>query len=80
MSYEWIRERVCSIDGASAPQYFNCYLGGNHTYSPSPTTSPTTSDDMLEARLRSEGLAMIGSGGGGDFVGTKVEVAIEIFL
>ena len=39
-SFDWIRERVCSIDGADAPQYFGC--ADEHTYSPAPSTSPTT--------------------------------------
>ena len=39
-SFDWIRERLCSVDGADAPQYFGCT--DEHTHSSAPSTSPTT--------------------------------------
>ena len=36
--YDWIQQRVCSIDGEDAPDYFECLAGA--TFSPAPSLAP----------------------------------------
>ena len=95
-SYNWIRDRVCSIDGAGAPAHFGCALlgGDEHTYSPAPSESPTTEEDGLNARLNLEVLSLIDNDNDSDNNNnsdeaasrsyaapeTQVKVAVEIFL
>ena len=72
-AYDWIRDRVCSIDGPNAPEYFECV--DEHTYSPSPTTSPTNAEDAIEMKLRKEAMALING-----VEDPTIKVAIEIYL
>lgn len=68
VAWDWIRDRVCSIDGATGtPSYFGCT--DEHTYSPAPSMSPTTTEDKMEAESRFAST---------DFSTRKV--AVEIFL
>lgn len=82
VAYDWIRDRVCSIDGEAAPSYLKC--DDEHTFSPAPSTSPTTSDDKLAAEIRNEALAMVNDASAGPISRMeepmKIEVAVEIFL
>jgi hypothetical protein len=78
MKFDWIRNRVCSIDGSAAPAYFGCK--DEHTYSPSPSTSPTTDEDKLEVSIRQKALAMIGLGPVKAIEVPTIKVALEIDL
>lgn len=81
VAYDWIRDRVCSIDGDAAPAYLEC--DNEHTFSPAPSTSPTTREDAIEAELRTEALAMVNDVPAGSTTNANamtIEVAVEIYL
>lgn len=61
----------------------NC--SDDHTYSPSPSMSPSTTQDALEADLRKQALALVNDTGESSVVeafveAPKVKVCVEIYL
>jgi hypothetical protein len=88
-SYEWIRRRVCSIDGTNnqIPENFDCgelvtntdkdTKLGYSTFSPAPSSSPSSKIDKFDAQARTDAIDLLNGGSGSAIT---VDATVEIYL
>ena len=91
-SYEWIRRRVCSIDGTNnqTPESFDCdELVTNtdtdtklrsSTFSPAPSSSPSSMIDKFDAQARTDAINLLNGGSDTSGSATTVDATVEIYL